>query len=156
MLICPNCGKEYPDEVAFCSACGTKVVPVQEPEPVEVAPANAIQPAEMPFIVVLLSFIGNVVQIVSAFFAAVALATPYIYVKVRSSYSSVYATTTYNPGTGCSVFALLFAMGGVALAVVSFIFAMKNGADLKTKFNKITSLASAGLLFILSIVLLAQ
>ena len=88
------------------------------------------------------------VQIVSAFFAAVALATSYVRVRTYSA--------SLVPGTGSAVFALLFAMGGLGLAVVSFIFSMKNGADLKTKFNKITSMASGFLLFILSIVLLAQ
>lgn len=153
MYICPNCGKTYEDEVAFCSACGTKVI--VKPAPVEEAPDNAIKPAES-FIVTLMSFLANAVQIVSAFFAAAALATPYIYVRLKSSSYSSYVTTTFHPNTGCSVFALLFALGGLGLAVVSFIFSMKNGADLKTKFNKITSMASGFLLFILSIVLLAQ
>lgn len=146
MYICPSCAKEYQDEVAFCSACGTKVVPVQEP--VETVPANTIQPAEQPFILVLLSFLANVVQIVSAFFAAAALAT--FKVKLRSYSASII------PGTGCSVFALLFAIGGLALAIVSFILTMKKGADLKTMFTKITGMTSGFLLFILSIVLLAQ
>ncbi len=152
MYICPNCGKEFNNEVAFCADCGTKVV---VKAPVEAAPAVANKPAES-FVVTLLSFLANAVQIVSAFFAAVALATPYIYVRLRSSSYSSYVTTTFHPNTGCSVFALLFALGGLALAVVSFVFSMKNGADLKTKFAKITGMASGFLLFILSIVLLAQ
>ena len=145
MYICPNCGKTYEDEVAFCSACGTKVI--VKPAPVEEVPYNAIKPAES-FIVTLMSFLANAVQIVSAFFAAVALATSYVRVRTYSA--------SLIPGTGSAVFALLFAMGGLGLSVVSFIFSMKNGADLKTKFNKITSMASGFLLFILSIVLLAQ
>ena len=28
MYVCPNCKKEYNDEVAFCSACGSKVEPI--------------------------------------------------------------------------------------------------------------------------------
>lgn len=31
--ICPNCGKEVPEEAAFCSGCGTKIErPVEVPE----------------------------------------------------------------------------------------------------------------------------
>lgn len=151
MYICPNCGKEFKEEVAFCSDCGTKVI---LKAPVEVAPANAIKPEE-PFVLTLLSFLSTVVQLISAFFVAVALATPYVYVRIRSSYSSSLSTT-FNPGEGSSVFAFLFAIGGLALSVVSFVLTMKRRPELKTMFNKITAMVSGMLLFIVGIVLLAQ
>lgn len=151
MYICPNCGKEFNGEVAFCSECGTKVI---LKAPVEVAPANAIKNEE-PFVLTLLSFLSTIVQLISAFFAAVALATPYVYVRIRSSYSSSL-TTTFYPGEGSSVFAFLFAIGGLVLSIISFVLTMKRGPELKTMFNKITGMVSGMLLLILGIVLLAQ
>ena len=154
MYVCTNCGKEYASEASFCASCGGKVVAFEAPQAPAQAPANALKTGE-PFIVTLMGFLAKVVQIITVFFAAVAMATPYIYVRIKTSSYSVYATTTFQPDETCSVFALLFALAGMGLAVVSFIFALKNGADLKTKFSKITGLTSALLLFILSIVLLS-
>lgn len=150
MLICPNCNKEFDhDDSVFCNACGTKLVPKEVPEVVD--PVVAIVPEES-FLVTLFTFVAKAAQIVSAFFAAVALATPYIYVGLRSS----YVTTEFSPGVGSSVFAFLFALGAVGLSVVSFIFTLKKQGGIKTLFPKILDMGSGLLLFILSIVLLVQ
>ena len=56
-MFCPNCGKEAPDGMKFCSACGAKIAapqafdpepePIPEPEPVP-EPVRPVQPTPPP------------------------------------------------------------------------------------------------------------
>ena len=39
-MFCPKCGKELPDDVAFCSSCGTRVNDSEQPNPPQTAPIN--------------------------------------------------------------------------------------------------------------------
>jgi DNA-directed RNA polymerase subunit RPC12/RpoP len=46
---CPRCGKEYPDDVIYCSKCGVRVIrspPHPTPQPEAVSPRESLPPAE--------------------------------------------------------------------------------------------------------------
>ena len=123
------------------------------------APAAPAKPAkDMSFLLNLFGYIGKAASIFSAFFAAMAMALPYIYVSIRESssyYSSyVYANTYYHANAACSIFALLFGLAALGFSVFTFIFAMIKRADLNTKFNRIISMLIGLLLCILSIALI--
>ena len=45
-VFCPICGKQSPITAAFCSSCGTKLIPDPEPVPQEAGPDDAKEAAE--------------------------------------------------------------------------------------------------------------
>lgn len=47
-MFCKNCGKQVKDGAAFCTNCGTKIMPVGQSQPVKVEPliTQPIQPAQ--------------------------------------------------------------------------------------------------------------
>lgn len=49
-MICKNCGETIPDDVSFCTSCGTNVVPQAptEPVPAPEAPASAPEKPAQP------------------------------------------------------------------------------------------------------------
>ncbi|MFN2455905.1 MAG: zinc-ribbon domain-containing protein [Pyrinomonadaceae bacterium] len=95
-MFCPSCGKQTPDESAFCLHCGNRIVaPVPPPQPVAPAPQPIIvkQPPKKSnsgLIVLLILIIGGVglVGLISA---------------VRVTHDVAYSGSTYNPSSASQV-----------------------------------------------------
>ena len=150
MYVCPNCNARYDSETNFCTACGSKVE-LEQAEVSVKAPATGESA-----IMVLFGFLSNLALVFSGFFGMVAMATPYIYTSIRSGYYSYYASTSYSPNEACSVFCLLFALAAMGLGAVNFVFSLIKKAERKAVFANITKLVAGLLLFIFSIVLVAN
>ena len=166
MYFCPNCGKQYENEVTFCSACGTKVVAPAVPEPTP-APAPVATPTYVapnpvveisaekePFITTILAFVTKILQIFAGMFALISMGSAYLDLDISKYYSYVYGS--FEPETGCAVLTLLCALSALGTAGVCFVFSLIKKTDLNTKFSKIASLTLSLALFIVSCVLLAN
>lgn len=151
MKNCPNCNLKFDDSVNFCNACGTALV---AEEVTVVAPATA--PAAKKN--VLFDFLFKALAVLSAMFGACGMASAYIDVSVYySTYTSKFNGYGYfEIDPTCAVFALLLALGTVALAVLSFIQGLIKKAGKEALFENIFKLVLSSALLIFSIVLLAN
>ena len=147
MKICPTCGTQLDDYVAFCPTCGatlaapaapaapTYAAPVAPAAPTYAAPAPvsyaapAAAPAPAKPFVPVMTFISKLLTILCAMFTACGLAASYIRVSVSRYSSSVYAY--FRPEEGCSVLALLTAIAALVFAIIGFILVLvkKGGAE---------------------------
>ena len=153
MYVCPNCGARYENETVFCASCGTKVVAEQ----ISAAPVVPAAPAASePVLVTLLSFGTKLIHVLTGFFAAMALALPYITTSIRSTKYSYYASTYYNPNEVFSVFAIIMSLLGMGAAAATLVLTLIKRTDLKTKFSGITNVVVGFLLFVLSIALVSS
>lgn len=142
MYVCPNCKKEYNDEVSFCSACGSKVEPIQK------------APEKEHFVVSLFAFFTNISHVITTFFAFLTIATPYIDIETYKSSSNINAY--YFTDEGGATLTLLAAFTGLGLAIAALIIAGTKKENLKTKFSRITGVIIGALLLLLSLVLLGN
>lgn len=173
MKFCTSCGQQLADDAMFCSVCGTKqeapvveAAPAVEPAPVvEAAPAvepvPAVEPAPAPQkekngIFSLFSFIGDLMAIVSAFFAVASLAAADLDINAYIGYSSVNAYGYLETNGFCAVMSFLLSMGVIATGVLSLISSLKNGEGKCGLFKSIKKLTVGSFLFILSIILMAH
>lgn len=179
MKFCTSCGQQLADDAMFCSVCGTKqeapvveAAPAVEPAPVvEAAPAvepvpvvkpvPAVEPAPAPQkekngIFSLFSFIGDLMAIVSAFFAIASLAAADLDINAYIGYSSVNAYGYLETNAGCALLGFLLSMGVIATGVLSLISSLKNHEGQKSLFKSIKKLTLGSFLFILGIVLMAN
>ena len=163
MKKCSSCGKIYEGDVSFCSVCGAQVVEeVAEPvnndvaEPVNNDGVSEEKPKKL--LSVLIPFASDILTILTVFFSAVAVALHQVSVSVNiSSYTyKIYASASVSPEAACSIFALLFALPTLALAVLSFIQSLVKREDLENKFAAIKKLAIGTFLVIFTIILVAN
>ncbi|MBQ5590886.1 MAG: hypothetical protein IIU65_04320 [Clostridia bacterium] len=148
MYVCPNCGKEFEKETFFCGECGTQTV-VKEAVVENAAPTVAEK--KEPFIVTLFSFISNTVNALSAFFYAISFAMIRVYCNLESGYYSYYISENVSFDECWFVPGNIFAVLGIGVAIVAFIFSLIKKADTKTKFSRITGLLVSVLLLIVGI-----
>lgn len=144
MYVCPNCKKEYNDEVSFCSACGSKV------EPIPVLTEKA--PEKEHFIVSLFAFFTDISHIITTFFAFLTIATPYIHLDTYKGVTDAF----YFTDEGGAVLTLLAAFTGLGLSIAALIIAGNKKANLKTKFARITGVIIGALSLLLALVLLGN
>ena len=155
MKSCVNCKNQMEDTAMFCPVCGT-----QQPAPVveEAAPAPApVQ--EKKSIVNLFAFIGDLLAILSGFFAAVSVAVANIDVNVYiSKYSSsgINAYGYFEVDEGCAVLSFLLSFGVIGAGVLELISSLKNRKGQKAIFKSIKKIALGTFLFIFGIVLMTQ
>lgn len=161
MYFCPNCGKQYENEVAFCAVCGAKTVaPAATPapsyvmaEPIVDAVAETNTEKE-PIVTTILGFAAKISQIFAGMFALVSIIGAYLDINISKYYS--YAYGSFEPAVGSAIFTLLCALCALGTSGVCFVFSLIKKTDLKTKFSKIASLTLSLALFIVSCVLLAN
>ncbi len=144
MYVCPNCKKEYSEEVAFCAACGTKV------EPIPVLTEKA--PEKEHFIVSLFAFLTDISHIITAFFAFLTIATPYIYLDTYNKVTEAY----YFTDEGGAILTLFASFTGLGLSIAALIIAGNKKTNLKTKFARIAGVIIGALSLLLALVLLGN
>ena len=157
MKICNNCNATFEDNVNFCSVCGAKLEEAPAPAPVTPAPeAPAPKKSVAP---VILGFISNVASVLSVFFALCAIALPYIRVSVSlSKYSSsgISAHAYIYHEEALAVFAFLFSMAALVLAIISGIMVFTKRPCIEKLFATIAKLVMNFFLFVFGIILLAN
>ena len=153
MKNCPNCKAEYEDSAKFCNNCGTELVDSTPAPAVSEAPAPAEKKVNWLF-----TFLGNILGIFSLFFGGCALAAAELDVNVYySKYTgnlTGYGYLEVSPAS--AVFALLFALGTLAFAVINFIQVLVKRVGKEAMFNGICRLTAATALVIYSTVLCAN
>lgn len=160
MKFCTSCNNQLDDNAMFCSACGAK----QEAPVVEAIPTAPVVEENTPAkekggIFTLFGFIGDLMAIVSAFFAVASLAAANLDINVYiSSFSSsgINAYGHIETGAGCAVLSFLLSMGVIATGVLSLISSLKNHEGQKGLFKSIKKLTIGTFLFILGIILMVH
>ncbi len=149
MKICPSCGMQYDDANNFCNGCGTKLNAV---DPAPATPETDNKPN------ILMTFLGNLLTILSAMFGACAVASAaidgYVSYSKYSSSINVYGYIENNPA--CAVLSLLLVLGALALGVIHFIQVLLKKSGKEALFNAICRLTGSVALLIVSIVLCAN
>ena len=153
MKFCVNCKSQLEDTAMFCSTCGT-----QQPAPVveEAAPAPV---QEKKSIVNLFAFIGDLLAILSGFFAAVSMAVASIDVNVYiSKYSSsgINAYGYFEVDEGSAILSFLLSFGVIGAGVLELTSSLKNRKGQKALFKSIKKITLGTFLFIFGIVLMTQ
>lgn len=139
MYVCPNCEAKYEDKVAFCAACGTKLVTEEEPKQIaEPAKKEPLAPS-------LLVFLSNIIHILTGMCITLAVALIDFYIGKYSIY--IY------PEESCSILAMVLSSVGMGLSIVAMIISLAKGKTAKAKFAGISTLVLASALFVVSIVL---
>lgn len=168
MKFCANCGNQLEDNAAFCPGCGTQQpapvvqAPVYAPAPAPVptaAPAPAAAPAkEKKSIVNLFAFIGDLVAIISGFFAMISVALAYIDVNVYiSKYTSgINAYGYLEVDESCAILSFLLSFGVIGAGVLELISSLKNRKGQEGLFKSIKKITLGTFLCILGIVLMTQ
>lgn len=153
MKICPNCNKQYEDNCTFCATCGIQLNSVAQAPATPEVPKTPKEKSGS----VIMTFISNVLSVISLFFGLVAIAVPYIRVSVNVGKSyNIYAYGYHYPEEGCAVFALIFALGAFVVGLIAAIQCFTQKLGMEKNFSKITKLVANTFLLIFAIILVSE